>query len=242
MIASEFAPRKHRARMLGSVFWMQPVGQVIVLVIALIAVNVSQPFLSICDRDRTVTCISNLDSIWRWVVGLGAVPAALAISFRLTIPQSPRFLMDNKKQVAVAARKTAAYYGTSVVPISIQMAQTTPLKPSANEQVHEVEEGRNSFELPPAAATPERRLSNSSAVNSAPRSTSRRSSISVVSSASAPHTAVTADYSPPVEEISWWAGFKEHFFKQGNWKLLAGTAGTWFLVDIPFCKSIFESS
>lgn len=226
--------------MLAFVFWMQPLGQVLVLAIALIAVNVSQPFLLSCTRDRTETCISNLDSIWRWVVGLGAVPAALAITFRLTIPQSPRFLMDNKKQVTTAARKAAAYYGTPEIPFSVQMAQVTPLKPSAHEQVHEEEQevGRSSFVLPPAA-TSERRLSNSSAINGAPPSISRSLSMSAVSSDSAPHTAIVADYTIPAEEVSWWEGFKDHFFKQGNWRLLLGTAGTWFLLDIPFCKSIF---
>ena len=78
---------------------MQPIGQVIVLSIALIVIQVSQPVLGSCFVQDVTShdpiCIKTLDSAWRWVVGLGAVPALLAISFRLTIPQSPRFLIDN---------------------------------------------------------------------------------------------------------------------------------------------------
>ena len=214
--------------MLAFVFWMQPLGQVLVLAIALIAVQISKPWLSLCDRNQTAECISNLDSVWRWVVGLGAVPAALAISFRLSIPQSPRFLMDNKKQVDKAVRNATAYYGTPEVPFDVQMAQVEPFHGSQNEIVHEPKRD-GSFELPPAAS-PTQRLS----LNVVESHAIDDSSGSVVSSVSTPVTNQAPNHVVWEEEQSWWAGFREYFFVQGNWRLLAGTAGTWFLLDVPF--------
>ena len=203
-------------------------GQVFVLAVALIAVQISRPWLSMCDRTQTAECISNLDSVWRWVVGLGAAPAALAISFRLSIPQSPRFLMDNKKQVDKAVRNTAEYYGTPEVPFEVQMAQATPFHESQHEIVNGSKRG-DSFELPPAAS-PTQGLT----LNGVESHAIDDSSSSVVSSVSTPITNQAPNHLVWEEEQSWWTGFREYFFVQGNWRLLAGTAGTWFLLDVPF--------
>ncbi len=37
--------------------------------------------------------------MWRLFIGLGAVPAVLALYFRLTIPETPRFTMDVKRNL-----------------------------------------------------------------------------------------------------------------------------------------------
>lgn len=36
----------------------------------------------------------NLDFVWRICIGLGAVPGCIAIYFRLTIPETPRYTLD----------------------------------------------------------------------------------------------------------------------------------------------------
>lgn len=35
-----------------------------------------------------------LDSVWRWIIGFGTIPAALAIFLRFSIPESPRYTIE----------------------------------------------------------------------------------------------------------------------------------------------------
>ncbi|KAJ5094298.1 hypothetical protein N7456_010159 [Penicillium angulare] len=87
VITSEFAPTKHRARMMASVFFMQPLGQIAGNVVSLIVIAVSR------DNDST-DIVRNVDSMWRWVLGIGVVPGAIATLFRFAIPESPRYLVE----------------------------------------------------------------------------------------------------------------------------------------------------
>lgn len=71
--------------MLATVFMCQPVGQLLATLVPLIAVYAARNSLphnsTVCDGD----CTRTLDIIWRLVLGLGAVPAAASLWFRLTI-------------------------------------------------------------------------------------------------------------------------------------------------------------
>ncbi len=42
--------------------------------------------------------------MWRLLIGLGCVPGAVALYFRLTIPETPRFTMDIERNVRQAAQ------------------------------------------------------------------------------------------------------------------------------------------
>lgn len=53
--------------------------------------------------------LEDLDRIWRIIIGLGCVPAVVALYFRLTIPETPRFTLDIRRNVAQAARDIDAY-------------------------------------------------------------------------------------------------------------------------------------
>lgn len=48
--------------------------------------------------------IDRVDYCWRILIGLGCVPGAIALYFRLTIPETPRFTMDINRDVQRAAR------------------------------------------------------------------------------------------------------------------------------------------
>ena len=48
--------------------------------------------------------------MWRLFIGLGAVPAAVALYFRLTIPETPRFTMDVKRNLDKAAADIRAVF------------------------------------------------------------------------------------------------------------------------------------
>lgn len=76
------------------------------------------PFLTLCPPAATLFSfiiisayqhsfisapLRSLDQIWRLIVGLGCVPAAFAIYFRLTIPETPRFTMDIERNIKQAS-------------------------------------------------------------------------------------------------------------------------------------------
>lgn len=42
--------------------------------------------------------------MWRILIGLGCVPGIIALYFRLTIPETPRFTMDVERNVAQASK------------------------------------------------------------------------------------------------------------------------------------------
>lgn len=44
-----------------------------------------------------------IDQVWRLIIGIGCVPAVVALYFRLTIPETPRFTMDIDRNVLQAS-------------------------------------------------------------------------------------------------------------------------------------------
>jgi len=50
----------------------------------------------------------HMDTCWRLLIGLGCVPGALALYFRLTIPETPRFTMDVERNIKLAVRNIQA--------------------------------------------------------------------------------------------------------------------------------------
>jgi len=84
--------------MIASVFFCQSIGQLLATMFAYAATKSFQSWIldssdaAACSIHATdasgVTCARSIDQIWRLVSGLGAVPAAIAIVFRWTIPES----------------------------------------------------------------------------------------------------------------------------------------------------------
>ncbi|RHZ55388.1 hypothetical protein CDV55_104587 [Aspergillus turcosus] len=87
VITSEFAPAKHRARMMATVFFMQPLGQIAGNIVTLIVVAISK-------NQQHDDLVRTFDIMWRWVVGIGVVPGVIATLFRVVIPETPRFLLE----------------------------------------------------------------------------------------------------------------------------------------------------
>lgn len=112
VITSEFAPRKHRARMLTTVFFFQAVGQTIAQALSIAFIAAWQSRIEknkpTCQDDD---CIRAIDSLWRLVIGLGAVPAAVALAFRYAIPESPRYQMDVLRAVDLTLDDITDYFG-----------------------------------------------------------------------------------------------------------------------------------
>ena len=91
IITSEFATTKWRGAMMGAVFAMQGIGQLVCAFVMLFVtlgfkdqLKVS-PGVAHCDG----YCAVAVDKMWRTLIGFGAVPAAIALYYRLTIPETP---------------------------------------------------------------------------------------------------------------------------------------------------------
>ncbi|THX16164.1 inorganic phosphate transporter [Aureobasidium pullulans] len=111
VLCSEMAPTRLRGRMLTAVFMCQPLGQLLATLAPLIAIYAAREHLpqttaETCDAD----CLKTLDIIWRLVLGLGAVPAAASLWFRLTIIESPRYTVDIVRDDHQAAIDVNRYF------------------------------------------------------------------------------------------------------------------------------------
>ncbi|KAJ3118862.1 phosphate transporter [Phlyctochytrium bullatum] len=86
VITSEFANTTHRGMMLAAVFAMQGVGILVGGVVFVVTLLYMKPHIQQDYR--------NLDYVWRIALGVGIIPALIALYFRLTIPETPRFTVD----------------------------------------------------------------------------------------------------------------------------------------------------
>jgi len=99
--------------MMGSVFAMQGIGQFAAGIISLISIAGFKDSLSSSTTTSACAtnaqCIESVDKIWRIIIGFGAVPAVIALYFRLTIPETPRYTFDVARDVEKAGEDVKAY-------------------------------------------------------------------------------------------------------------------------------------
>ena len=91
VITSEYANRKSRGRLVGSVFAMQGLGLIAGPAIASIFLGAGVPN----------------DVAWRLMLGLGAIPAASVIYLRRKIRETPRYTLSVRGDVASTAKTVA---------------------------------------------------------------------------------------------------------------------------------------
>ncbi|KAI0267664.1 major facilitator superfamily domain-containing protein [Gloeopeniophorella convolvens] len=104
VIASEFASTRSRGRLMTAVFASQGWGYLASTIVALIAVSV---FRNGILHDPPSN-LAHVDYCWRILIGTGCIPGVLALYFRLTIPETPRFTMDIERNVKQACRNIEA--------------------------------------------------------------------------------------------------------------------------------------
>jgi len=99
VISSEFASTRIRGRMMTAVFAAQGWGNFTAALIALITVSAYKNAI----LGDPVLELNHVDFTWRILIGLGCVPGVIALYFRLTIPETPRFTMDIERNVMQAS-------------------------------------------------------------------------------------------------------------------------------------------
>lgn len=97
--------------MMGAVFAMQGIGQ---FTAAIIAIITATGFKESLQTTSTVAkcdgvCQLATDKMWRVIIGFGAVPGCVALYFRLTIPETPRYTFDVARDSEKAVADVKAY-------------------------------------------------------------------------------------------------------------------------------------
>jgi MFS transporter, PHS family, inorganic phosphate transporter len=124
VLMSEYSNRRDRGRLVGMVFSMQALGLIVGPLVGLILLT------SGLSHDLT----------WRFMLGLGAVPAAGVIYLRSKMPESPRFRAQVQGQTAQSDDDVAAYTDGSItanpaVAVSVPVAQGVAAGASGSERV-----------------------------------------------------------------------------------------------------------
>ncbi|KIV77748.1 hypothetical protein PV11_09529 [Exophiala sideris] len=149
VITAEFAPTKHRARMMAAVFFMQPLGQIAGNVISLIVVSISR-------RSGNEDLTRTVDQMWRWIIGIGVVPAVIALLFRFAIPETPRFLLDIDDDPVKAEFDATQLFGETSAGSELESNMWCDSLEESNlssRSVDERSEGRPSWTIAPAPLT-----------------------------------------------------------------------------------------
>ncbi|KAG6852628.1 hypothetical protein C0991_010325 [Blastosporella zonata] len=100
VISSEFSSTRIRGRMMTAVFASQGWGNFAAALVAFIIVSAYKDAIL---NDPSIDDPVHVDYMWRLLIGLGCVPGAIALYFRLTIPETPRFTLDIERNVQQAA-------------------------------------------------------------------------------------------------------------------------------------------
>lgn len=173
VITSEFATTKWRGAMMGSVFAMQGIGQFAAGMVSLIVTTGFKESLLTASTVGKCNGVCGLavDKMWRVIIGFGAVPGCIALYYRLTIPETPRYTFDVDRDVVKAGADAKAY-----------------LNGKSEGHPDEITRIQTQQETAPQLETPK----------------------------------------------ASWADFWGHYSQWKNGKILLGTAGSWFLLDVAF--------
>ena len=213
--------------MLAAVFFCQPLGQLIAVLIAFAATAGFRSYISSLSNDTScsvhaidpvgIDCARTVDRAWRLVAGLGSVPAVIAMVFRLTIPESVYYILDIKND-SNEAMHAKDYFGSSenlgrgdqdtMFVVDFEHTHTA----TANE--HDVATG---LQVPPSAL-------QSALHGQAPFEDPATSSIGpMVEELEDPHPSRASR-----------ADLYKYLFTDGNWTDLFATAVNWMLLDFTF--------
>jgi PHS family inorganic phosphate transporter-like MFS transporter len=162
--------------MMNAVFAMQGIGQFTAAMVALICAAGFKGSLESAATAATCTGVCQLavDKMWRIIIGFGAVPGCIALYYRLTIPETPRYTFDVARDVEKAGVDADAY-----------LLGKSSGNPDEIRRVTAIQETSGALETPKAS----------------------------------------------------WSDFFRHYGQWRHGKVLLGTAGSWFFLDVS-CSNI----
>ncbi|ODQ68278.1 phosphate permease [Nadsonia fulvescens var. elongata DSM 6958] len=179
VITSEFATTKWRGATMAAVFANQGWGQLFGAIVGLVCVVAFKGSLESANSTAECgpECINAIDKIWRILVGFGCVPGVLALYYRLTIPETPRYNLNVEEEIEIAAADILEANGLLSSEKSVDDARVAKTIEEAQAKI------ANSAEETPKAS---------------------------------------------------FKDFTRHFNQWKHMKIIIGTAGSWFLLDVAF--------
>ncbi len=120
---------------MGAVFAMQGFGQLTAAFIMLfVTVGFKESLLSSTKlANCTGVCAIAVDKMWRTLIGFGAVPGCIALYYRLTIPETPRYTFDVARDVEKANEDVKAYMAGNHEGAPDEIARVTAQKAAAEQ-------------------------------------------------------------------------------------------------------------
>lgn len=119
--------------MMGSVFAMQGLGQFGAGVIAIIVTAGFKNSLASASSVATCSgvCQIAVDKMWRVVIGFGAVPGCIALYYRLTIPETPRYTFDVSRDIVKGGSDVKAYLGGTAEGVPDEISRVQSMRDNA---------------------------------------------------------------------------------------------------------------
>jgi PHS family inorganic phosphate transporter-like MFS transporter len=224
VITAEFAPRKYRARMLSWVFFAQPIGQLLANVLSLAAVEAFKSQITNTELScgaEDLNCFRAVDRLWRLVVGLGVIPALIALVFRFTIPESPRYKLDVLQNVTAVFEDTKDYFGAPELDAEGGEMDVFPTSPIPHDSHHDASRRSSNSEIMPDEVI---------------ESDSDNEQMPHISAPQPPSQPIQLSPDDPkfVPPLASWADAKQFFITEGNWLYLLGTSLSWLFLDFAF--------
>ncbi|KAH8649683.1 major facilitator superfamily domain-containing protein [Tricladium varicosporioides] len=265
VICSEFAPTRLRGRMLTAVFMCQPLGQLAATLVTWIAAaRQRNGIIGIMPENCHGECIKTLDSVWRWIIGVGVIPAVIALWFRLTIIESPRYTADvgrdsrkaaselNQYLLLQAQAQTAAASTTSLQINSGGVNNATTQRTrngsfgaasgaaSIAQSGAASDDGASQRDISPVPHSnfvpkPQENGFNTSTRPLRPASGAFSDDGNLEHAMTHPGVVASNDAEQnEIPPIPTWKEFKQFFWHDGNLRTLIATSLCWFCLDLPF--------
>lgn len=125
--------------MMGSVFAMQGLGQFGAGIIALIVTaGFKESLLTATGTNATAVvascdgvCLLAVDKMWRVIIGMGAVPGCIALYFRLTIPETPRYTFDVSRDIVKGGSDVKAYLSGTAEGVPDEVTRVSTMRDAA---------------------------------------------------------------------------------------------------------------
>ena len=102
---------------MAAMFMMQPIGQLVAYLVNIIVLAIYDAKYNLqgCqDPANHARCAPYVDSIWRWVTGIGGIPTIVAIIFRFSLHDPGLYKLDVRGQDEQATNTTQQVYGGSI--------------------------------------------------------------------------------------------------------------------------------
>lgn len=226
--------------MLATVFFMQPVGSLLADVVSVAAVAIARSKISADARPENCIgeCAAAVDATWRWIVGIGAIPAGLAIFVRWWIPESPRYTLEVEKDPHRAQQDVQLYYASASSVFRRSFASHRSIHtrdPDPRARARDVEDEADIQPQASTSASPDRGPQRTLVFGEPQEMKETRSSAHTASrpSASSPDSSARR----LARKETWrefWVGLWAFLYTDGNWTDLAGTSLSWMTLDFAF--------